>query len=896
MREWLTRIIDWFHRDRLEAELAEELRFHRAQAERDARASGVAPALSESVARRRLGNVTSVMEQARERWSIPWLDHLQQDVRYAARGLRRSRAFTLSVALTLALGIGANAAIFSAVDRLLFRAPPLLHEPGLTNHVYLSYPTPSGVGDFVLDVMPYARYLELSRWTTSFERTAIGSAGSRTMGIAPDAVDVAVAGVSASFFELFDAPPALGHYFSAEDDRPPAGTPVAVLGYAAWQARFGGRRDVLGTAIRLDGIAYTIVGVAAPGLVGMWPERPPAVFLPFASLTATGDASPREPWWTSYTSHTATMFVQRKASVSEAAAASDLTAALLRAWDAGGPGGGPPAFRPRAIVASVLEERGPGRTSAGSVAALAGAMALVVLLIAAANVANLHLARAVQRRREIAVRLALGVSRSRLLSHLLAESLLLAVVGGVTGLAIAQWGGAALRAAILPPGTEAVRVATDVRTLILIGVAVVVAGVVTGLAPAWHALRADVTRDLKLGGRGTVDRSRVRVGLLVIQGALSVLLLVGAGLFVRSLRNARQLRLGYDVAPVLNATFDMRGTKLDSAQRIAFRDRMLAAAQRIPGVERAAMHGGIPLAFMRTNEGALRVSGFTEEALQRLPRIGHDIVTPDYLATMGTRIVRGRGFDARDVAGAPRVMVVSSSLAKLLWPGGNALGQCVREEPRSPCTTVIGVAEDTRQIAIDDPSTLFYYVAAAQSSGRTDVLTLRLRRDATKQIEAVRQALQAELSGGSTVSGQSRSGALHDSVRSWRLGTLMFSVFGGLALVLAAVGLYGVVSYHVAQRAREIGVRRALGAQAGDVVGLVVRQGVVLGAVGIAIGVVVTLALAGQIAPLLFDVSPRDPALYVVVAGGMLAVAAAASVVPAVRAARVDPNVALRSE
>jgi predicted permease len=892
MREWLARILDWFRRDRLDAELVEELRFHRAQVERDALAGGHTPADAASVARRRLGNLTNIMEQARERWSLPWLDHLQQDARYAVRALRRSPGFSFAVIVTLGLGIGANAAIFSAVDRLLFRAPPLLETPGRTNWVYLSYPTPNGAGDFRLDVMPYPRYLELSQWTTSFARSAVFNSAPIMMGSGPDASAVTMAMVSASLFDFFDAPPALGRYFSSQEDRPPSSSPVAVLSYATWQARFAGRSDVLGTTVRLGGNQFTVIGVAARGFVGMSPERPPAVFIPVGA-----DFTQRGEWWTSYRDHTVRMYVQRKPNVSVAAAASDLTAALLRAWKGEGPAGGPPQFKPHAIVASVLEERGPDRTSAGSVAALAGAMAVIVLLIAGANVANLHVGRALQRRREIAVRLALGVSRRRLLSHLLAESVLLATVGGLAGLGIAQWAGEALRLAILPPGTVAVPVASDTRTLILIGAAVVAVGVLTGLAPAWQALRVDVTRDLKLGGRyGTVSRSRMRVTLLVMQGALSVLLLVGAGLFVSSLRNARHFRLGYDVEPILNAVITPLGVRRDPRQTAALRDELLLAAQRVPGVVHAAVHGGIPLQFMRTNEGALRVPGLSTEATNHLPRVGVDLVTPDYFAAMGTRIVQGRGFEKADGANAPRVMIMSSSLAKLLWPNGNAIGKCASPEIDAPCATVVGITEDTRQIAIDDPSTLFYYLPAAQSAERVGVLTLRLRGNAASQTETVRKALETELRVGRIVEIEAFSTVVYEHTRPWRLGTTMFSVFGGLAFLLAAVGLYGVVAYDVGQRTREIGVRRALGARIGDVVGLVVRQGVLFGAIGVAVGVAVTLAAAGQVAPLLFGISPRDPAPYALVAVAMLIVAAGASVIPAIRAARVDPTVALRSE
>jgi hypothetical protein len=302
------------------------------------------------------------------------------------------------------------------------------------------------------------------------------------------------------------------------------------------------------------------------------------------------------------------------------------------------------------------------------------------------------------------------------------------------------------------------------------------------------------------------------------------------------------------------------------------------------------------LEFVRTNEGELRVPGLSIEVTNHLPRIGVDQVTPDYFATMGTRIVQGRGFEKTDGANAPRVMIVSNSLAKLLWPNGNALGRCASPEIDAPCATVVGIAEDTRQIAIDDPSTLFYYLPAAQSSAPIGRLTLRMRGNAASQTAAVRKALEAQLRVGEIIEIEPFSSVVYKHTRPWRLGTTMFSVFGGLALVLAAVGLYGVVSYDVAQRTREIGVRRALGARIGDVVGLVVRQGVVFGAIGVIIGIVVTLALAGQIAPLLFNVSSRDPVLYGLVAGAMLVVAAAASVVPAMRAAGVDPTVALRSE
>lgn len=780
MREWIARVIDWFRRDRLEAELAEELQFH---------------------------------------------------------------------------------------------------------------PLPDASGEsFVLDAVSYTGSEDLARWTTSFERTAIFSYGPLAVGVGQDAHELPVGAASASFFGFFDAPPALGRYFTVPEDQPPGGSPVVVLSYGTWQNRYAGRPDALGATLQIGPTVYTVIGVAPRGFVGLWEDQPPVAFVPF-SAWAAGVYGPRgkENWWSSPTWNAASMLVRRKPGVTVGAASSDLTSALLRNWKA------PPPLTPHAIAASVLSERGPNQTSAGKVAALVGAMALIVLLIAGANVANLLLARALRRRREIAVRLAIGVSRGRLLSQLLAESVLLASLGGLAGLAVAEWGGSALRAAFLPPGVDS-PVVSDTRTLIFVGIAVLAAGVLTGLAPAWQANRADLTRDLKIGARDAgTHRSPARVVLLVLQAALSVLLLVGAGLFVRSLTNVRQLDLGYDVDPIVVVNLNMRGISLDSARTVALRERLLAAVRRVPSVERAALNATLPL-WSRRFGGEIRVPGIDPPALRRLPDIYVNVVTPEYFATMGTRIVRGRGFDARDVAGAPGALVVSTSLARALWPGKDAIGQCVILSKGAPCAYVVGVAEDIRNTALSGDPGLYYYRSAAQSNSREMGLVVRVRGNAAQQVEVVRQALQKEMPGASYVKVSPFAHFVGSSMKSWRLGATMFVVFGGLALVLAAIGLYGVVAYDVAQRTREIGVRRALGAQSGNVVRLVLRQGVMLGGLGIAIGATITLAAAGRVAPLLFGVSPRDPAVYAFVAAAMLVVALAASVIPARRAASVDPNVALRSE
>src|SRR6059058_3869610 len=491
------------------------------------------------------------------------MDTLLQDLRYALRTLAKSPGFTLGVVLTLALGIGANVAMFSILDRMLFRPPPLLRDPGAVHRIYLARRYRGE--EFSNSAMQYARYMDLTNGTSSFARTAAFTEEDIAIGVGTDAREMRVGIVSASFFGFFDAPPALGRYFTAAEDTPPNGTPVAVLAFAFWQTRFGGRNDVLGSTLQIGPTVYTIVGVAPEGFFGLWPTQRPVAFIP-VSCHASAWAAMRlrnESWWTTYHWTWMSVLVQRKPGVSLAAATADLTNALLTSYTAQlatSPGMTPLALaRPRGIVASVLSERGPKELSFAKVATWISGVALIVLLIACANVANLLLARALRRRREIAIRLALGVSRARLLSQLFAESVILALLGGVAGLLVAEWGGAVLRGQFLARSSQ-VSVLGDARTLLFGGAAALVAGLLTALAPALQTRRADFAGDLKAGAReGTFQRSRARLALLVLQGALCVVLLVGAGLFVRSLRHVRAVPLGYDVDPVLFVELNMRG-------------------------------------------------------------------------------------------------------------------------------------------------------------------------------------------------------------------------------------------------------------------------------------------------------------------------------------------------
>src|SRR5689334_639325 len=823
-------------------------------------------------------------------------DALSQDLRYAIRGLRAKPAFTLAVIITLALGIGANAAIFSIVDRLLFRPPPMLAAPALTHRIYLAQ-TYRGQEEYRASTQ-YARYVDLTKWTTSFARTAEISEPKVAIGTGEDAREMHVGVVSASFFGFFNAPPALGRYFTTGEDVPPNGTPVAVLSYGLWQTRYGGRTDVLGTKLQIGPTLFTIIGVSPRGFAGLWPNTPPVAFIPITvSAGASGVRLGKENWWQTYHWTFAQMIAQRKPGVAIAAADADLTNAFQRSYDAQlatSPHLTPAKLaRPRAIVAPILSERGPNQSSLAKVATLIAGMAIVVLLIACANVANLLLARALQRRREIAVRLALGVSRSRLLSQLLTESVLLAAIAGLAGLIVAQWGGSLLRALFLPAEANST-VIGDARTLVVAGVAVLVAGFLTGLAPVWQARRAELTSDLKTGAReGGFQRSRARTALLLVQGALSVVLLVGAGLFMRSLHNVRTLRLGYDPDRVLVVNPNMRGVQLDSIRALALRRQLLEAAQQIPVVEHAALNTSIP--FWSTWSVDLHVAGI--DSVEKLGEFDLNAVTPDYFATMGTRIIRGRGIERQDVEKAPKVMVVGEAMARVLWPGKDAIGQCVKINADTvPCTYVVGIAENIKSSSLNDDAGYYYYLSSDQFNPQRTGLLVRTRGEAAAQVDAVRRQLQRTMPGASYVTVTQFSDVIGGETRSWKLGATMFVVFGVLALTLAAVGLYSVIAYNVVQRTHEMGVRIALGAQLRDVVNLVLGQGVRHGVAGILIGCAIALGAARWVQPLLFEESPRDPLVYVVVAGILFAVAIMASLIPARRAARVDPNVALRSE
>ncbi len=661
-----------FRRGAMEAELSEELRFHLERETRKHLEAGLSRPEAERRARAQFGAVEGIKDDARDARGISLLENLARDLRYAVRSLRLRKAMTFGVVLTLGLGIGVNTTMFGIVDRLLYRAPPGLRDPATVHRVY-RHSLEDGENRIDQN-FSFPTYLELARSGRVFERVAAFQTRQLAVGEGESVQEVPVTLASAGYFDFFDVTPVRGRFFGPADDQIPEGSPVVVLGHEFWQVRFGGQ-DVIGRTIRVDRALRTIVGIAPPGFVGMTDQGVPALYVPISNYAHSfrGTRYPQNYNWSWLE-----LVARRNPEVSREEAEAELTAALTQSWrnaaafDAGW--GDPAERRIRGELGPVQLGRGPNSGPESRVATWIAGVALIVLLIACANVANLLLSRAVSRRAELGMRTALGASRGRIVSQVLSESLLLAGLGGVAGMALTQWGAASLRAWFLPADLDAA-VFTDGRTLVFAGAATILAALLTGLIPALYAARLSGSGFLRVDSRQAgPDRSRLGSALLVIQPALSMVLLVGALLFVRSLHNVRQYRLGYDVDPVALAAANLRGVELDDPARRELNQRMLDAVVTVPGVRSATLAASIPF---WSNEGR-RIVVPGVDSVNRLGRFILQAGTSDYFRTMGTRILRGRPFDATDREGSPPVVVVSEGMARVLWPGKEAIGRCFR--------------------------------------------------------------------------------------------------------------------------------------------------------------------------------------------------------------------------
>lgn len=885
---------------RIDREVEDEVRFHLEMRARELEHAGLSPGAARDEAERRFGDVAGARQElaAIDRRRLrgvrraDWWDGLLRDLRYAVRGFRREPGVVLAVTLTLGFGLGATSAMFGIVDRLLLRPPVHVMDPGTVGRIYYTEYFGWRGGPVTQASTSYPDFLLLRDHANALSGVAAYFPSSASLGRGPEARSVRRVAVSGGYFRLLGVQPEIGRFFGPEVDGPVADEPVAVISDAFWRREFGALPSVVARTMELDGITYSIIGVAPAGFVGV-DLSPVDVWVPLGTVgpAAIGDGwADAAGWrWIRLIARLAPGYTAQQA---DAEATARYRAALEARGD--------PDSTARVTLGSVMAARGAQSRGSGVSEArislwLAG-VALLVLVIACANAANLLLARAVRRRKEIGVRVALGAGRGRLVRQLLVESLLLALLGGAVGLGLARWGGGLLRALLLPDVAWR-EDAFDPRVLAASGVLVALVAIATGLAPVVHALSQNVAGNLKEGARaGAGRRSRTRTALVLVQAALSVVLLVGAGLFVRSLRNVRGVELGFDANRVL--LIELRASDLSDATRDALYHAARERVAALPVVERASIATTAP--FWSAVSTDLAVPG-----LDSIPSSSDGgpyvtSVTADFFTTLGMPILRGRGFSAQDDLVSGRVAVVSQTMARLLWPGRDPLGECmIIGADTAPCSTVVGVAQDARrQSLIDDAPVLQYYVPLAQQQVDTDlrVLFVRTRGDPGAALAAVRREIQGVSADLPYPTVMYLARQIEGEVRPWKLGATLFGLFGALALALAALGLYSVVAYTVAQRRHEMGVRLALGARGSDVARLVVSGTLRVIGLGLVLGLVVALVAARWVESMLFRVSPWDPAVLTVVIGILLAVGTLASLVPAQRAARVAPAEVLKAE
>ena len=819
------------------------------------------------------------------------MNSLVQDLRFAARALARNPAFAAVAVLTLALGIGANAAIFGAVNGLLFRPLPVREPDRLVALFSLhgSGREPSGFS--------YPTYLDLRDKGTAFAGM-IGQYGTPLSLSTGDRAEMAWGElVTSNYFSVLGVQPAVGRLFGPADDHGPGSMPYAVLSHAYWQSRFAADPRVVGQSIRLNGHPFTVVGVAPSGFTDtrLFAFLPDAwVPLPMHAQIIPGS----ERWLPTNRGVGVLIVMARLASGVSLEQAQAATSGLLRQLAAEHPPGEmdaallvmpgrPPFAHPGFVPRSAL--------AFGASLSLGGVG--LVLLVACANVASLLLARATARRREVGIRLALGASRGRLVRLLLTESLLLSVGGGALGLLLAAWG-ASFESALLPPspfrlGFDA---GIDFRVVAFTAALAILATVLAGLTPALQSARTDVLPALKDDAGGArAGRLSVRSILVVAQLAVSLLLIVGGGLFLKGLREGRRMDLGFRTEGALMFSVNPGIQGHDEAHGQELYLRLVERVRGLSSVSSVALAYPLPLDF--TTSGADVVSEGREAPPEEQKISGlFSIVDEGYYETLGTPIVRGRGFTEQDREGARRVAVVNETMARRYWPGADAIGHRLRFGDAGPSLDVVGVARDGTYGFIGEDPRPYFFLPLAQNYSSPITMVVRSAADPkvlAGMLEREVSALDPDL----PAFGMMTLEAFRRRSLSALEGGAIYSVsFGLLALGLAAVGLYGVVSYAVGQRTREIGVRVALGAGRGDVLRMVLGGAFRLGLVGVALGLGLALGAAPLLSSVLPGVSGRDPLVFGVAPALLLAVVLLASLGPARRAARVEPRVALRSE
>ncbi len=804
------------------------------------------------------------------------------DFRYSLRMLLKNPGVTAAAVLSLALGIGANATIFAWVRSVLLDPLPAVPEPGRMlvlapaardgSERSLSYPN-------FRDIRARATTFDLLGQEQTLISVSDGGRSERAFAML----------VSGNYFDVAGVEPILGRGFLPEEDTTPNGAPVVVLSHSFWQRRFAGAPGIVGQQVKVNDRPYTVVGVMPAAFIGTALGLAADAWIPLMQqpeLQAAGDRLElRGHSWMQ-----AMARLRPGVTVEQARAELETIRAQLEKEHPANDGW------QLAFVRATESPWGAPSELAPVLFVLAGVVG-VLLLIACANVANLMLSKAVGRRREIAVRLSLGATRARIVRQLLAESLLLAVFGGVAGMVVAYWS-AGLLMVFVPPVDVPIDLGLRVdRTVLLFTAAVsMIAGLVFGLAPALHASSPHVSPVLREESGRTSEggmRSRLRSSLVVAQVALCLVLLVGAGLFLQSLRRAQQLDPGFDADNLALTAYDVFPAAYDRERGAAFHARLLERVRAMPGVERAALAARVPLSLSGRSSTGVDIEGYAPQKDEEVT-IAYNEVSDGYFETMRIPIVAGRSFSGRDTAGAPPVVIVNETMARRYWGGEDPVGRYMRVGKDR--TQVVGVATDGKYRSFSERPTPYMYFPLSQSYRSEAMLHVRTAGPPDALFPAIRSAVRALDPDVPLYQAMTMHRSLEQAVFVQRIGATLLSIFGALALTLAAVGLYSVMSYAVSQRTHEMGIRLALGASPGELRRMVVASGMKVAGLGLAIGVAGAAAVSQLLTSLLHGVSPTDPLTFGAVLLTLGAVAFVAALGPARRASTVDPIVALRYE
>jgi len=873
----LIRRILYFLRERRQtAELAEEMDFHRQMLEQE---TG-----DRYAANRLMGPSTLAREDARTVWFPFRLDTVLQDVRVGLRMLRRSPGFSILAILCLTLGIGANAAVFSWIEGILFRPYPLVaHQERLVAIGGTARDEPRGTP------LSWPDFQDLQRSCTLCETVFVSKITGTTLSIGDRAERTTGSIVSANYFDAIGVPPMLGRGFLPGEDQGQSAHPVAVISYQLWQRRFRGDTQIIGKTQRLDGVMHTIVGVAPEGFYGTFVGWRMNFWVPVSMEdTFEGGGYKLEDrgarWIESY--------ARLKPGVTHAQAQQEF-AAISSRLEAGYPA----TNRGRGIRPWPLWQT-PFNNAATLLPTLEIMMAVVVfvLLIACANVGNLLLVRSFARRHEMSVRLAIGAGRARLWKQLLTEGLLLSFFGATGGLLMAYWCRHLL--VLLFPTRAGVQMhlpgELDWRVLALSAGVCLLTTVLLGVVPALQTDKIDLASSMKMESAGVVGgrgRAWVRSGLVLVQVSLSFILLVGTGLLMQSLLTIRSTSPGFNARGVEYTGIDLVAAGYTPARAQTFQDELLERLRALPAVESAAFSRMLPLSYVSSATAPIVVDGYTPPP-EESPTVDYNEVGPDYFVTMGIPLAAGREFTRGDDENAALVAVVNETMAQRYWSGRSPLGE--RLQLKGRWLQVVGIARDSKYSSVREKPMPFFFVALRQNNLRGGVLNIRtMLSPQTMAIELAREvhALDANVAPSELITMQEQ---LERSTSPQMVAVTLVGVLGGLALLLAIIGLYAVMSYAVSQSTRELGLRMALGADASNLLRLVLSRGLVLTGAGVLLGVATALLLTRLLGNLLFKVSPRDPVAFASAFIVMTVAALAACFLPAWRATRTDPARILR--